>query len=76
MAADDAKVEKRRHNEPSRSEPPIRKRKMKKRMSSPGARTGQIGRSIRQTDDAKQDHNHPVTLEEFEREHMGIAAKE
>jgi hypothetical protein len=24
----------------------------------------------------KLDHNNPVTLEEFEREHMGIAAKE
>ena len=53
-----------------------RKRKMKKRMSSPAARTAHSDRSKRQAVDAKQDHNHPVTLEEFEREHMGIAAKE
>lgn len=29
-----------------------------------------------QTEPVKQDHNHPVTVEEFDREHMGIAAKE
>lgn len=27
-------------------------------------------------EEAKQNHNHPVTLDQFEREHMGIAAKE
>jgi hypothetical protein len=49
---------------------------MEKRMSSPTARAAHSNRSKRQAVDAKQDHNHPVTLEEFEREHMGIAAKE
>ena len=29
-----------------------------------------------QTEPVKQDHNHPVTVEEFDREHMGVAAKE
>ena len=29
-----------------------------------------------QTEPVEQDHNHPVTVEEFDREHMGIAAKE
>ena len=25
---------------------------------------------------ARQDHNHPIAIETFDREHMGIAAKE
>lgn len=35
-----------------------------------------IARRKMQSRTARQEHNHPVTVDEFDREHMGVAAKE
>lgn len=48
-------------------------------MSQSGRSVSQKGATSRgevKSKPAKQDHNDPVTTDDFDREHMGIAAKE